>query len=81
MRSLGVALVALASWPIWSWYARRMQDGSDDPWGLLALVPLGALLAGERHERARDAAAVPRREPLRCYELSRALEREYARGN
>ncbi|MEM1347186.1 MAG: archaeosortase/exosortase family protein [Myxococcota bacterium] len=51
-----VALVALASWPIWSWYARRMQDGSDDPWGLLALVTLGALLAGERHERARDAA-------------------------
>ena len=33
---LGVQL--LAFWPIWIWYYRRMNDGSDEPWGVLALI-------------------------------------------
>jgi len=45
---LGVQL--LAGWQAWSWYARRVQDGSDEPWGLLALLALVLLLPrGARH--------------------------------
>jgi exosortase len=33
-----LVLQAAALWPIWLWYARRSADGSDEPWGLLALV-------------------------------------------
>jgi len=36
-----LALQAAALWPIWLWYAKRTADGSDEPWGLLAL---GAVL-------------------------------------
>lgn len=28
----------LVTMPIWVWYTRRMLDGSDEPWGLLALA-------------------------------------------
>jgi exosortase/archaeosortase family protein len=36
----GLILVVhvLCFWPIWSWYAARMTDGSDEPWGIAALV-------------------------------------------
>lgn len=33
----------LATWPVWRWYALRTMDGSDEPWGLLALATLIAL--------------------------------------
>jgi exosortase/archaeosortase family protein len=43
-------LQLLASWHAWSWYARRVRDGSDEPWGLLALLALAMLLPrGARH--------------------------------
>ena len=32
-----VAAQAVGLWPIWHWYARRLTDGSDETWGLLAL--------------------------------------------
>ena len=35
--------VILATWPVWRWYALRTVDGSDEPWGVLALVTLVAL--------------------------------------
>ncbi len=57
-----VLLNVAALWPVWRWYARRITDGSDEPWGVLALlaallsvwgrrgnlrqVPSGALLTG-----------------------------------
>lgn len=28
----------LAFWPVWYWYAQRMLDGSDEPWGILAFA-------------------------------------------
>jgi len=28
----------LAFWSVWGWYLNRMLDGSDEPWGILALV-------------------------------------------
>ena len=56
-RSLFIlGLQLLAGWQAWSWYARRVQDGSDEPWGLLALLALVLLLPwGARHPlRERD---------------------------
>jgi exosortase len=35
---LRVVAAAVATWPAWRWYARRMSDGGDEPWGLLALA-------------------------------------------
>jgi exosortase/archaeosortase family protein len=51
-----LGLQLLAGWQAWSWYARRVQDGSDEPWGLLALLSLVLLLPwGARHPlRERD---------------------------
>ncbi len=28
----------VACWSVWGWYLTRMLDGSDEPWGILALV-------------------------------------------
>jgi exosortase/archaeosortase family protein len=44
-----LALLA-ASWSHLLWMARRLTDGSDEPWGLLALVTVLALLARDRRE-------------------------------
>lgn len=41
---LWLALLALALLPTWTWMARRMVDGSDDPLGLLALAALAGLV-------------------------------------
>jgi exosortase/archaeosortase family protein len=47
---LVLLLQLLAGWNAWSWYARRVRDGSDEPWGLLALLALALLLPrGARH--------------------------------
>jgi exosortase/archaeosortase family protein len=47
---LVLLLQLLAGWHAWSWYARRVRDGSDEPWGLLALLALALLLPrGARH--------------------------------
>jgi exosortase/archaeosortase family protein len=43
-----VLLAAL--WPHWLWMARRMTDGSDEPWGVLALATVLGLLVRERRE-------------------------------
>jgi len=32
-----IALQAVSLWPIWQWYARRLVEGADESWGLLAL--------------------------------------------
>ncbi|MFN7920934.1 MAG: archaeosortase/exosortase family protein [Bryobacteraceae bacterium] len=34
----------MATWPVWPWYLRRLRDGSDEPWCLLALATFFALL-------------------------------------
>jgi exosortase/archaeosortase family protein len=45
-----LVLQLLAGWQAWGWYVRRVRDGSDEPWGLLALLALGVLLPrGARH--------------------------------
>ncbi|MDH3604731.1 MAG: exosortase/archaeosortase family protein [Candidatus Tectomicrobia bacterium] len=34
---LFLAAQLIAFWPVWRWYLARVTDGSDEPWGLLAL--------------------------------------------
>jgi exosortase/archaeosortase family protein len=43
-----VALQAAAFVPVWQWYVRRLFDGSDEPWGLLALGTALALFYAQR---------------------------------
>ncbi|MEE9344756.1 MAG: archaeosortase/exosortase family protein [Methylococcales bacterium] len=31
-------------WPVWRWYIERMIDGSDEPWGILALATVVILI-------------------------------------
>ena len=42
---------SVAFWPVWRWYWARMADGSDEPWGVLALVTglLITLLRGNKN--------------------------------
>jgi exosortase/archaeosortase family protein len=40
--ALGLAVLA-ANWPVLRWYADRLGDGGDEPWGLAALVAALAL--------------------------------------
>jgi exosortase len=42
-----VAVVA-ALWPIWSWSVARFRDGSDEPWGIVAIGALAALTWRDR---------------------------------
>lgn len=43
-----LALQALAFWPVWQWYLRRMVDGSDEPFGVLALLSAIAIILARR---------------------------------
>ncbi|HEY9224607.1 MAG TPA: exosortase Q, partial [Variovorax sp.] len=45
-----LALQTVALWPTWTWMARRVVDGADDPLGLLAIAALVALVASLRGE-------------------------------
>lgn len=43
---IGLQLAAL--WPHWVWMVRRAGDGSDDPWGVVALLAVAALVWVDR---------------------------------
>jgi exosortase/archaeosortase family protein len=43
---LGALIAAL--WPHWAYVAQRLVDGSDEPWGILALLTVVALMARDR---------------------------------
>lgn len=47
-----LAALVLALWPHWRWMARRLTDGSDEPWGLLALATVAALVLRDRAQLA-----------------------------
>ena len=33
-----LAMQGVAFWPVWRWYGERITDGSDEPWGIVALA-------------------------------------------
>lgn len=45
---LALALLLAAFWPVWRWYGLRLDDGSDEPLGVLALAAAGAFLWRDR---------------------------------
>ena len=51
--------LGLALWPHWVYMSRRLVDGSDEPWGILALATVFVLLVRDRTE-----LAVPTRSAL-----------------
>jgi exosortase/archaeosortase family protein len=40
--------VFAALWPVWQWSAGRFLDGSDEPWGIVAIAALGLFLFRDR---------------------------------
>jgi exosortase len=50
-----LSMLLAALWPHWVWMARRSVDGSDEPWGLLALATIVALLWADRHLTVRPS--------------------------
>jgi exosortase/archaeosortase family protein len=48
--ALPLLLLLTALWPHWVWLARRLTDGSDEPWGWLALATVLALVWKARRE-------------------------------
>lgn len=47
--TLPLVLLLAALWPHWQWMLRRLTDGSDEPWGWLAIATVLALVWFERH--------------------------------
>jgi exosortase/archaeosortase family protein len=50
--------MAGALWPVWRWYALRTFDGSDEPYGLIALATLAILLVRNGMELPRSEKRV-----------------------
>jgi len=40
-----IIIQLLSLWPVWRWFLARIGDGSDEPWGVVALVTACLLLA------------------------------------
>lgn len=53
-----ILLQSAAFWPVWRWYGRRTVDGSDEPWGILALIIALAIVAARRRVTSPSIAAV-----------------------
>jgi len=48
----------VALWPVWRWFWLRLDDGSDEPLGLLALGTVAALLWSERRRLRASTVAL-----------------------
>jgi len=49
---------AVCFWPVWRWFAARLTDGSDEPWGLAALAA-GVACSWPRDRRFRFVSTDP----------------------
>ena len=45
MTRIFLILQIIAFWPVWRWYAERVLDSSDEPWGVLALITAVVFIA------------------------------------
>lgn len=48
----------LAFWPVWRWFASRLNDGSDDSWGLVALITALGFLVFRRPQLKSQRASL-----------------------
>jgi exosortase/archaeosortase family protein len=55
--ALLLAALVAALWPHWVYVARRLTDGSDEPWGILALGTVLLLVARDRAQLSQPSAA------------------------
>ncbi len=53
-----VFLQLLSFWPVWRWYLQRIMDGSDEPWGVLALVTVIIIVLMRGRISTPDASAL-----------------------
>jgi exosortase/archaeosortase family protein len=58
-RALEFICLILAFWPIWLWYASRISDASDEPWGLISLATAICFLYEGRSEKRDEDDAHP----------------------
>lgn len=56
-RGAAIGAWALAGWPVWRWFAARIGDGSDEPWGLVALAVALAFVPWRRLREPLSAGA------------------------
>lgn len=49
-RFLPIFCLLIALWPEWLWYAQRMTDGSDEPYGIIALLAGFGILWRDRRD-------------------------------
>ncbi len=64
-------LQSIAFWPVWRWYAQRMLDGSDEPWGIFALATALAIVAYQ---------GIPRTLSVRAMGVATSLALVYVMG-
>jgi exosortase/archaeosortase family protein len=48
----------LAFWPFWRWYRLRLLDGSDEPWGVLALLTVLILIVLKGRKQKHEIKAL-----------------------
>jgi len=74
-----LAVELLAFWPVWRWYVHRLNDQSDEAWGIVALVTAAAFAFWRKRESGSEVARPAFPAPLRlmlpatlllCYSLS-----------
>ncbi|MCB0344805.1 MAG: archaeosortase/exosortase family protein [Bdellovibrionales bacterium] len=52
------AFQLIAFWPVWSWYVQRMSDGSDEPWGIVALLTAAFFIFNAKQREEINASAL-----------------------
>ena len=52
MYLLPLIALSVSFWPVWAWYGERVLDGSDEPYGILALVAALAILVAKSAKRS-----------------------------
>jgi exosortase len=60
-----LAFELLAFWPVWRWYIHRLNDQSDEAWGIVALVTAVAFVFWHKRESDSDVPRSALPAPLR----------------
>ena len=58
MYFLPLIALSISFWPVWNWYGERVVDGSDEPYGILALVAALVIVFAKSAKRRELSASV-----------------------